>query len=128
MWHEDIYNHLKSNPIEKVGTNIFIYEIPIDSPSPSVMVLPEASGVKIDKEIGDFFKASFQVVVRDINQESAYLVADDIRRALTIPNKIKMEVATYKVILPLHLPIVYPRMDSDHYEASVNFDTYFTMN
>jgi len=127
-WFEDIHNYLVTNLPSNLNKNVFIYELPMGQSSPSILILPPSAGVVNDKEISGFYKADFSVIVQDVDQESAYDVAIVVMNTLTIRQKVSMNISTYKAIVPTTLPIVFPRLDSDNYEASVNFETYFTFN
>jgi len=107
------------------GVDLFVYSMPAQVHC-GVVILAEPSMSHIDYYIKGLHKHRLQIIVRDSDYERGMTLANEIMTVMEV-NRVEMGTMMFDFIRPRHLPIAYPRGESDEIEFSVNYDTRFVI-
>lgn len=124
----DIANYLAANGHGRSsgsGRNIFVNHLPA-AINAGVMIRQDYEGVSYQHELPGYFKAAFQVIVRNPDYVAGQTLAENI--AVTL-NKERVVIGTMNVkyIRPIQKPIVFPASEGDYLEFSTYFDVCYSM-
>ena len=124
----DIADYLQSNGVGITGANvdgIFVYSMPEDA-VPAVLLLDPPDGVPIDHELPDYYKTTFQIVVRHTEHQEGRALADEVSDVLNFENRAIGDFR-FNYIRPKHQPYVFPGSKGEFLEFSINFETSFVL-
>jgi hypothetical protein len=124
--------YLESKGLGEIGLTIFAHRMPNDCKT-GIVVKFSHVGVKVNRNLPGYYRTSdLQVIVRSPDQQSGDRLAKQVSDTLTLYNTDFADgstvVMTIKQMFPLHLPIVYPRLNGEELEFSINFDTTYIWN
>lgn len=122
---EPIAEYLEAQAAGTTGVDIFVYEMPHGVKS-GVALLNSLSGTPIDHELPGYYKAPFQIVVRNPNYQAAEAKATEVMNLLTFERQV-IGTMSFQYLRPNHLPVGYPRSDGDEVEFSINFSSCFVV-
>lgn len=117
--------------IGTIGTDIFVYRMDADCKQ-GIMLRAPLDGVPVDVNLPEYYKHSLQIVVRAADQ----LTGDDLMKrtiaALTMYKRIFNDTDGNLLMQVNHLvartlPRVYPRLDGQGIEWSVDLNTNYVM-
>jgi hypothetical protein len=114
-----------------IGTSIFVYRMNADCKQ-GIMLREPLIGVPVDPNLPNYFKHNVQVIVRAPDQATGDALAKNAMKALTFYNRmffdgdnnLQMQV---NHLFPKILPVVYPRLDGQGIEWSVDMDANYVM-
>lgn len=117
--HGDILTILENAGLGTVGSDIFAYHSPPEAHN-CIIVYPSNDPPQIDPELPDYFRAKFQVIVRNSDYVAGIDVCKQAQAALTFTNT---ETAQMRVkdCRPLYQARIYRRSASGDLEMSINF-------
>jgi len=118
-WVTDIANFIRQDA--NWENSAFAYQMPENAPDPSVMIIPPIKGLQYDLYLPNRYRGPFQALIRTKDIASAHSKAAEILRMLEVVNTQMGDLNVVRIV-PTITPIVYPKSDSDLYEASVNFE------
>ena len=113
------------------GVDIFIHRMPAETTEGILLRIPPV-GIRNSPELPNYYRAEFQAIVRNANQQAGDLVASQLLNLLTInrrtftnsDNTFAMEI---KQMWNDKLPIVYPRTDGYGLEWSIDLHADYVM-
>lgn len=113
--------------LAKGGTDMFLNIFPAEVET-GVLLRSPLVGTKIDYELPDYRKSSFQIIVRTHAQNylSGLTLANDISNALLF-DETALDAMYIKYIRPRHEPVSYRTTPGNNIEFSVNFDICFVI-
>lgn len=104
----------------KLGTNLFINQMPI-TPSPVGVLLKQPNaGAEIDPELPGRRRGRFQLVVRADDYKTGEAMSETLSLLLTLVETPMTGVLT-RSLRPLHEPVSYMLSVGNKFEFSVNF-------
>ena len=112
------------------GSDLFRYTIPANVNSAVMFKLP-LSGVPVDHNMPGWHSAEIQVVCRDPDPVACMNTALRVQKILTVetievyPASAERGQAHITNFLPMQLPVIFPRLDSNLFETSQNFLAHF---
>ncbi|CAB4122125.1 hypothetical protein UFOVP26_84 [uncultured Caudovirales phage] len=113
--------------IAKAGTDLFLNLFPAEVET-GILLRSPLTGTKIDYELPEYRKASFQAVIRTHAQK--YAIGDTMARAvfgvLTFED-IQLDTIYVKYIRPRHEPVSFRGSPGNNVEFSINFDICFVV-
>lgn len=120
---EPIATYLEGQTTLVTGQTLFVYSMP-DTIRRGVLLRLPLTGTPIDHEIPGRYFTSLQAVIRDNDYTRGETTANTVKDALDLRHvQVGDMFLTY--LRPRHLPIPFPRAESDLIEFSVNFDVRF---
>lgn len=120
---ELLAGHIETLGLGTIGKDLFVHHMNGDVRQGILLRVP-LSGVPIDHELPDYFRAEVQVIVRAQNQAAGSTLAARLLRELSLYKVTLTDGVTTLTInqmLPKTKPIVYPRSESNGMEWSINF-------
>ncbi len=118
-WVSDITNYLRDDS-EWTG-KVFAYQLPENAPNDSALIVPPLEGLPVDLEYPHRYEGIFQAIIRTNSLATAHTLGVDVLKKLTLRN-VTVGGMTVVRSKPSNTPVVYPKSDSDQFEASVTFD------
>jgi hypothetical protein len=113
--------------IARAGTNLFLNLFPSEVET-GILLRSPLTGTKIDYELPEFRKASFQAIVR--TQAQNYSQGDTLSRAvfsvLTFEDT-QLDAIYIKYVRPRHEPVSFRGSPGNNIEFSINFDICFVV-
>lgn len=103
------------------GRDLFIGEVPLNL-NIGVVLLNNVLPRRIQWDIPTFRQDTFQVVVRHIDDVDGFVYCDRVSKALTVVQETKRNGIKINYIYPKHHPIMFPRLDSNNFEFSINYN------
>lgn len=107
--------------VATLGQDLFVGYMPPEIDI-GVAILGTIMPRRIDWNMPPFRKDVFQVVVRHIDCVNGFGYCDRIKNALTITEETKRDGIKINYIHARHHPIMFPRLDSDNFEFSINYN------
>ena len=114
-----------------IGVDIFAYRMDADCHQ-GILLRAPLDGVPVNVELPNYFKHSLQVVVRSPDQQTGDALAAALQKLLTIYNRVFLDdsgalLMQLNHLVPRTLPRVYPRLDGQGIEWSMDFNTNYVM-
>lgn len=114
-----------------IGVDIFVHRMDADCKQGIVLRMP-LSGVPVDSGLPNYYKSSLQVIVRSPDQQTGDAIMISLVKLLTIYNRLfyddsnnfQMQINHF---IPRTLPCVYPRLDGQGIEWSIDFNINYVM-
>jgi hypothetical protein len=122
---ELILAHIQANTSLVISQTLFQFYFP-DLVEMGGLLVSETTGSEVDYEIPGRHRFRFQFIARSKDYEVAVGLASQVYTLLSSEVPLVLGGVKFHHIRPLHLPIPYPRPDSDVIEVSVNFMTLMT--
>ncbi len=114
---------LKTRDSEK---NLFVNYMGPKIPK-GVLIRESYMGTPINHYLPDYFRTSFQIIVRDSDYVEGRRKADMILESLTVKQSRTIGTMSVRQILPRHEPLVYPVSEGNRLEWSMNFDAAYSV-
>lgn len=106
--------------------NLFVNYMGPNIPK-GVLIRESYMGTPIDHYLPGYFRASFQIIVRDSDYVEGRRKADIILESLTVRQSRTIGSMYVRQILPRHEPLVYPVSEGNRLEWSINFDAAYSV-
>ena len=106
--------------VKGMEKNLFLTHMPAQLRT-GVLMRESAPGTVFDHELPQFYRVSFQVVVRHDDFLKGRKIAEDVSASLTV-HEVTIGSMHLHYIRPRHQPFVFPASQGDLLEFSVNFD------
>jgi hypothetical protein len=123
---------LADNGIGRVGQSIFAHSMPAECDEGVLIKLP-LDGIDINQYIPGYYQTEIDVIVRAKTHEKGEALANTLMTLLHLYDtnfvdpRTKYVVMRIKQMLPMNLPIRYPRSDGNGIEFSLTFHTTYTL-
>jgi hypothetical protein len=124
----DIANYLAANGCGRVAginRNIFVNHMPA-TVKEGVMIRQDYEGIPYQHELPGYFRAAFQVIVRNPDYVSGQTLAEKIATTLN-KERVVFGTTNIKYIRPIQKPIVFPASSGDYLEFSTYFDVCYSV-
>jgi hypothetical protein len=125
---EAIATHLAANDCGTVGTTIFVTEMPSET-TEGILLMGPYSGAPVDKNLPDFYKTEFRLVVRSTSYTSGRALAKKASGVLNNDAGFSVFGMLVKQIYPQNLPRPYRRSVAGYWEFEVDVSiAYYEQN
>ena len=121
---EAIATYLEANGCGTIGATIFATEMPSDVTEGILLIGPYA-GAEIDRNLPDFYKAEFRLVVRSSSYAPGRALAKKASLLLTSDMGFAVSGMLVKQSLPQNLPRPYRRSVAGYWEFEVDIAIVF---
>lgn len=113
------------------GESIFIHRLDADTLN-AIMLRAPLDGVPVDPNLPNYFHHHIQAIVRASDQVSGDELMKKVMKTLTIYNRLFYDTSGNLLmqlnhLIPHTLPRVYPQLDSQGIEWSMDFNTNYVM-
>ena len=132
MRYDLIVGALQTAGVGVVGTNLFVHRMDADCKL-GIMVRGPIDGVPVDVDLPNYYKHSMQLIVRAADQLTGDALMASAIAALTTQQPRVFNDSNGNLLMQLNhlvprtLPRVYPRLDGQGIEISVDFNTNYVM-
>lgn len=122
-----IANVIEDANIAVPGTNLFLHYFPAEIET-GVLLRSPLTGTKIDYELPEYRKASFQAVIRTHSQKYSVgeALAKSVYAALNL-EETQLDTIFVKYLRPRHEPVSFRGSPGNNIEFSINFDICFVI-
>ena len=113
--------------LAKSGIDLFLHSFPAEIET-GVLVRSPLGGTKVDYELPEYRKTSFQIIVRTHTQK--YLSGDAIARSIFKElnlSEVQLDSIFVKYLRPRHEPVSFRGSPGNNVEFSINFDICFVI-
>ena len=125
---EAIATHLAANDCGIVSTTIFVTEMPAEA-TEGILLMGPYDGTQIDRDLPDFYKTEFRVVVRSVAYATGRALAKKASLVLSSDAGFSVFGMTVKQSLPQNLPRPYRKSVGGYWEFEVDVSiVYYEQN
>jgi hypothetical protein len=117
--HGDILTLLENANLGTVGKDIFAYHSPPEAGN-CIIVYPSNDPPQVDPERPFYYRAKFQIIVRNSDYSIGIDVCKAVQEALTLYNADTAQM-TIKELRPLYQARIFRRGGAGDIEMSINF-------
>lgn len=114
---------LEKNKVAKIDKSLFMYSLP-GAAQNGILLREELTGTVIDYELPGYYRTSFQIVVRDIEYDSAKVKMKQVIDNLTLV-EVPLDMMWIKFCRPRTTPGAYQQTPGSQVEFSVYMDLCF---
>ena len=114
-----------------IGTNIFVHRMGPDCKQ-GILIREPLTGATVDVDLPNYFKHDIQAIIRYGDQAAGDALAMSVMKTLTFYNMIFNDangnlLMQVNHLIPRKLPVVYPRLDGQGIEWSIDFNANYVM-